>query len=124
MASLRAPETGLRSRTWSPPCTPPRATHRAVRTIIPPTPPAPPPPSPHRAVRRTPPPPRPAGTPPRRRSEAERIRQAHPASALDHGQEGRVRALVLVRAEVHLGPVEDVMVPLDRLHALDEAVEG
>src|SRR5439155_4405254 len=59
-----------------------------------------------------------------RRSERQRVGEAGPAPALDHRQERRVRALVLVRTEARLGPVEDVTIALDRLHPLDEAVES
>src|SRR5688572_21204023 len=50
--------------------------------------------------------------PPPSALERQRIRDAHPAPALDDGEERRARALVLVRAEAHLGPVEDVLVAL------------
>src|SRR5262249_11430199 len=56
-------------------------------------------------------------------SERQRIRDAHPASALHHREKGRARALVLVGTEARLGPVEDVLVALDRFHSFDEAVE-
>src|SRR5262252_6110127 len=56
-------------------------------------------------------------------SEPARLGEADPAAALDHGQEGRAGALMLVGAEARLGSVEDVAVSLDRLEALDERVD-
>ena len=61
---------------------------------------------------------------PPRNQKRQRLGHADPASALDHGEERRVRALVLVGAEADLGAVEDVAVALDRLQALHEAVDG
>src|SRR5881396_979284 len=57
-------------------------------------------------------------------SEGERLGDADPATALDHGEERRAGALMLVGSEAHFRTVEDVLVALDRFHGLDEAVRG
>src|SRR6185436_3866274 len=59
----------------------------------------------------------------RLRLEAERLGHADPVAALCLGQERGVGALADVRAEGDRRAVEDVLVALDRFHALDKAVE-
>src|SRR6266436_1906485 len=70
------------------------------------------------------PPALPAGHPAESGSEREGIGHANPPPALDHGEEGGVRALMLLAPEVDLRPVEDVVVALDRLQPLDEVLQG